>query len=98
MSKVIPRSEVGRPTHEEIARRAYELFLQRGSGPGTENADWLQAEAELLAAAALDAEAAADGAPTPDSPAAAEDAGTGRNGGRRSSGRERGGARRSLRP
>jgi Protein of unknown function (DUF2934)/Polyketide cyclase / dehydrase and lipid transport len=37
-----------RPSHEEIAARAYELFLQRGSIPGHETADWLQAEEELI--------------------------------------------------
>ena len=38
-----------RPGQDEIARRAYELFLQRGSVPGHETDDWLQAEAELSA-------------------------------------------------
>ena len=37
------------PGQDEIARRAYELFLQRGSVPGNETDDWLQAEAELSA-------------------------------------------------
>jgi hypothetical protein len=35
------------PGQDEIARRAYEIFLQRGSVPGHETDDWLQAEAEL---------------------------------------------------
>jgi len=35
------------PTHEQIALRAYELFLARGSEPGHESEDWLAAEAEL---------------------------------------------------
>jgi hypothetical protein len=38
-----------RPGQDEIAQRAYELFLQRGSVPGHEFDDWLQAEAELSA-------------------------------------------------
>jgi len=38
-----------RPDQDAIARRAYELFLQRGSVPGHETDDWLQAEAELSA-------------------------------------------------
>ena len=38
-----------RPGQDEIARRAYDLFLQRGSVPGHETDDWLQAEAELSA-------------------------------------------------
>lgn len=37
-----------RPSDEEISQRAYELYLQRGSVPGHENDDWLQAEAELI--------------------------------------------------
>lgn len=40
------------PSQEEIAQRAYELYLQRGSVPGHETDDWLQAEAELSAGAA----------------------------------------------
>ena len=32
---------------DAIAKRAYELFLDRGSDPGHEVDDWLQAEAEL---------------------------------------------------
>jgi len=32
---------------EEIRRRAYEIYLQRGEQPGRELDDWLQAEREL---------------------------------------------------
>lgn len=32
---------------EEVARRAYEIFLARGSAHGHDVADWLQAEREL---------------------------------------------------
>jgi hypothetical protein len=39
---------------EAIAKRAYELYLERGSTPGYELEDWLQAEAEVAAAAAED--------------------------------------------
>jgi hypothetical protein len=42
----------GRPSDEDIAKRAYELYLQRGSLPGYEVDDWLQAEAELTVSAA----------------------------------------------
>ena len=35
---------------DAIARRAYELYLSRGSEPGHEVEDWLRAEAELKAA------------------------------------------------
>ncbi len=36
------------PTTEEIAQRAYEIFLARGGEPGHDLDDWLQAESELL--------------------------------------------------
>jgi Protein of unknown function (DUF2934) len=32
---------------EEIRRRAYEIYLERGEQPGSELEDWLQAEREL---------------------------------------------------
>lgn len=32
---------------EEIARRAYEIFLIRGAGHGRDLEDWLQAEREI---------------------------------------------------
>ena len=32
---------------EQIRRRAYELYLQRGGVPGNENQDWLVAEQEV---------------------------------------------------
>ena len=32
---------------EEIRLRAYEIYLQRGKGPGLELDDWLQAEREF---------------------------------------------------
>lgn len=35
------------PTHDEIAKRAYEIFLARGEAPGQPEQDWLQAESEL---------------------------------------------------
>jgi hypothetical protein len=35
------------PTHEQIARRAYEIFQARGGQPGNPEQDWHQAEREL---------------------------------------------------
>ena len=35
------------PTREQIAARAYELYLARGSLDGYHEEDWLLAEAEL---------------------------------------------------
>ena len=33
--------------NEEIRRRAYEIYLERGEQPGRDLGDWLQAEREL---------------------------------------------------
>ena len=56
--------------HEKIQRRAYELYLQRGSQAGSEFDDWLRAEAEILQAqdAAID-EAPEESFPASDAPA-----------------------------
>jgi hypothetical protein len=35
------------PTYDDIARRAYELYQQRGGTGGQDWDDWLRAEAEL---------------------------------------------------
>jgi hypothetical protein len=37
----------GKSAHEEIRRRAYEIYLERGGRAGGEIDDWLQAEREL---------------------------------------------------
>lgn len=39
------------PSREEIAKRAYEIYVARGQTPGRELEDWIQAERELLAKA-----------------------------------------------
>lgn len=36
------------PTHEEIALRAYEIYLERGGAPGDALEDWMRAERDLL--------------------------------------------------
>jgi len=36
-----------RPTEEEIAVRAYHIYLERGDAEGSPTDDWLQAEREL---------------------------------------------------
>ena len=36
-------------THEQIAKRAYEIYASRGYAPGDQNADWLEAERQLKA-------------------------------------------------
>jgi Protein of unknown function (DUF2934) len=35
------------PNRDEVRRRAYEIYLQRGGVPGQELEDWLQAEREI---------------------------------------------------
>jgi hypothetical protein len=55
-----------RPSDEEISQRAYELYLQRGSVPGHETDDWLQAEAELIEARRSAEEASPPGASSPE--------------------------------
>lgn len=35
------------PTNDEIALRAYHIYLERGSTPGDPMEDWLRAEREL---------------------------------------------------
>ena len=36
------------PTRDEIERRAYEIYLRRGSRDGSDLEDWLVAEKELF--------------------------------------------------
>jgi hypothetical protein len=36
------------PSHEDIQRRAYEIFLTTGAQPGHDLEHWLQAERELV--------------------------------------------------
>lgn len=42
-----PKTDVQSELQEEIRRRAYELYEERGGGGGRELNDWLQAEAEV---------------------------------------------------
>jgi hypothetical protein len=41
------RSVINSEREQEIRRRAYELYLERGEEPGHDLEDWLQAEREL---------------------------------------------------
>jgi Protein of unknown function (DUF2934) len=59
------------PLEDRLRRRAYELYLKRGSEPGSELNDWLQAEEDMRRAkeeAAVD-EASEESFPASDSPA-----------------------------
>jgi hypothetical protein len=35
------------PTREQIAIRAFEIYMRNGCRPGTDEQNWLQAESEL---------------------------------------------------
>ena len=48
VASTVSNSASSTPTFEQIAKRSYELYLQRGSVDGFHEQDWLQAESELL--------------------------------------------------
>ena len=52
-------SVVNSTRDEEIRRRAYQIYLERGEQPGRELDDWLQAERELEQGAFLNSECGA---------------------------------------
>ena len=41
------RVATNQPTREEIALRAYQIYLERGGMPGSEVEDWIEAEHQL---------------------------------------------------
>jgi len=49
MAKQLEQPDL-KPSHEEIAQRAYALFEKSGGVPGHDMEHWLQAEAQLIAA------------------------------------------------
>ena len=54
MAKIAKTNNGGpsaKPSQEEIAKRAYEIYERNGCQPGCEMENWLAAEAELMAAA-----------------------------------------------
>jgi len=44
-----PRPATAGPTHEQIARRAREIWLAKGCPVGQDTQNWLEAEAQLRA-------------------------------------------------
>ena len=42
------RAAKAKPSQEEIALRAYHIYLERNGAPGDPHADWLRAEADLI--------------------------------------------------
>lgn len=53
------------PTHDQIAQRAYEIYLRRAGAPGTADGDWALARQELEAELANNTEHATPGAANP---------------------------------
>ncbi len=51
--------------HEEIAKRAYEIYLGNGAQPGRDQENWMQAEAELHGELQQQVSAIATVQPTP---------------------------------
>jgi hypothetical protein len=49
---VMPVPEPPRSRYDEIARRAFEIFLSRGGEHGHDVEDWLQAERDIRTRAA----------------------------------------------
>jgi len=49
MAKHMTDSKSTTPSHEQIARRAYEIFIERGQPAGQDLAHWLEAERQLRA-------------------------------------------------
>ncbi|MCU1241837.1 MAG: hypothetical protein JWO71_2563 [Candidatus Acidoferrum typicum] len=43
-----PRVAKNQPTQEEIALRAYRIYMERGGMPGNEAEDWIEAERQLI--------------------------------------------------
>jgi hypothetical protein len=46
-SKAASAAVKSAPSHDEIAKRAYELYLARGGEHGHADEDWVRAESEL---------------------------------------------------
>jgi len=42
-----PRVAHNQPTQEQVALRAYQIYLERGAVPGNEFEDWMEAERQL---------------------------------------------------
>lgn len=50
-SQAVSPAPTPTPTHEQIAKRAYEIWVAKGRPVGLDEENWRQAEAELRAAA-----------------------------------------------
>jgi hypothetical protein len=57
------RQDTRTPSHEEVARRAYELFQSRGGESGHDIEHWLEAERELSRASGSEIHETFEGPP-----------------------------------
>jgi len=48
-SKPVSSARGLKPTHEQISRRAHEIWLKKGCKPGQDEQNWLEAEIQLRA-------------------------------------------------
>ncbi len=48
-------ARMAEPTHDDIALRAWSIYLQRGASHGQAMSDWLEAKSQLLAERGLKA-------------------------------------------
>ena len=48
-----PNGQPHRPTHEQIARCAYDIYIEHSRAEGRSEQNWLQAEEELAHASAI---------------------------------------------
>ena len=46
-NKTEAKTPAAGPTHEQVSRRAYEIYQARGGQDGRHHDDWVQAEREL---------------------------------------------------
>jgi hypothetical protein len=48
-TKSVSSTRGPQPTHEQVSKRAHEIWVKRGSKGGQEEKNWLEAEAQLRA-------------------------------------------------
>jgi hypothetical protein len=46
---VAVRPTIKGPTHEQVSKRAHDIWVKKGSKPGQDEQNWLEAEAQLRA-------------------------------------------------
>lgn len=47
VTKVASTTRGPQPTHDQISKRAHEIWVKRGCKPGQDEKNWLEAEAQL---------------------------------------------------